>query len=267
MLGRRAQGDLEEFERRLPFLIHQLEEIERHHARVTEELLVLVDDTLQSLKWLQRQELPDGLGAWTGQHYFHIRYEIPETLEERKARLRVLLDEVVNAKQRKITGTLLLQQALRKVNRREHFEVSVLKPNEGLRPERASVAEIAAWSGGQKLTSAILIYCALARLRADNRQNGASPVGVLLLDNPIGTANLSTLIDLQRLVAKNFGVQLIYTTALDDKPALAPFTNIIRLGNRRERRRGRGHIVKEDVDQELNVLQGARIFRKQAVGG
>ena len=264
VLAQRAQVDLEEFERRLPFLVHQLEEIEKHQARVTEELTVLVDDAFQNLKWIQRQELPEGLGAWTGQHYFHIRYEIPETLEERKARIRVLLDEVVISKQRRITGTLLVQQALRKVNRKEHFEVSVLKPNEAFRPERASVAEIAAWSGGQKLTSAILIYCALARLRADNRREGASPVGVLLLDNPIGTANLSTLIDLQRLVAKNFGVQLIYTTALDDKPALAPFTNIIRLGNRRERRRGRGHIVQEDIDQDLNVVEGARIFSKQA---
>jgi len=266
VLAQRAQGDLEEFERRLPFLVHQLQEIEKHQARVTDELMVLVDAAFQNLKWLQRQELPDGLGTWTGQHYFHIRYEIPETLDERRARVRVLLDEVVISKQRRITGTLLVQQALRKVNRQEHFEVSVLKPNEAFRTERASVAEIAAWSGGQKLTSAILIYCALARLRADNRSEGASPVGVLLLDNPIGTANLSTLIDLQRLVAKNFGVQLIYTTALDDKPALAPFTNIIRLGNRRERRRGRGHIVQEEVGQDLNVVEGARIFSKKAVG-
>jgi hypothetical protein len=103
------------------------------------------------------------------------------------------------------------------------------------------VAEIGAWSGGQKLTTAILIYCALARLRADNRsRQRTSPVGVLLLDNPIGTANLSTLIDLQRLVAEKFGVQLVYTTGIDDTPARAPFTNVIRLGNRRERRRERG---------------------------
>jgi hypothetical protein len=267
VLARRAEGDLEEFERRLPFLEHQLQEIEKHQARVTEQLLVLADDALQNLKWLQRQELPTGLGQWTNQHFFQIRYEIPETHEERRLRVQVLLDEVVNSK-RKLGGTALVQQALRAINRRQHFEVSVLKPNEGLRPERASVAEIGAWSGGQKLTTAILIYCALARLRADNRTTkGSSGVGVLLLDNPIGTANLSTLIDLQRLVAQQFGVQLIYTTGLDDKPALAPFTNVIRLGNRRERKRDRGHIVQEDLDQEMKGVDAARIFRKPAASG
>jgi len=263
-----ADGDLEEFERRLPFLDHQLAEIERHQARVAEQLLVQVDEALQNLRWLLRQEMPDGLGQWSGQHYFHIRYDLPETHDERKLRIQVLLDEVV-ASRVKLRGTDLVQRALRRVNRRPHFEVDVLKPNEGLRPERAGVAEIGAWSGGQKLTTAILIYCALARLRADNRSGRrSSPVGVLLLDNPIGTANLSALIDLQRLVAEKFGVQLVYTTGIDDKPALAPFTNVVRLGNRRERRRERGHIVVEDAeDGEVTVVEAARVFRRGARTG
>jgi hypothetical protein len=259
-LAGRAEDDLVEFERRLPFLDHQLAEIEKHQSRVSEQLLVLVDDAVQNLRWLQRQEMPDELGQWSGQHYFQIRFDLPETHDERKVRIDLLLDEVVSAKSR-LRGTALLQRALRAVNRRQHFEVNVLKPNEGLRLERVSVAEIGAWSGGQKLTTAILIYCALARLRADNRAHQrSSPVGVLLLDNPIGTANLSTLIDLQRLVAQKFGVQLIYTTGIDDKPALAPFTNVIRLGNRRERRRERGHIVQESED--VTVVDAARIFRR-----
>jgi hypothetical protein len=267
-LAARAESDLEELERRLPFLDHQLAEIERHQARVSEQLLVLVDDALQNLRWLQRQEMPDGLGQWSSQHYFHIRHDLPATHDERKLRIQVLLDEVVAARV-KLRGTELVQRALRRVNRRPHFEVDVLKPNEGLRPERAGVAEIGAWSGGQKLTTAILIYCALARLRADNRsQRRSSPVGVLLLDNPIGTANLSALIDLQRLVAEKFGVQLVYTTGIDDKPALAPFTNVIRLGNRRERRRERGHIVVEETeDAEITVVDAARVFRRDARTG
>jgi hypothetical protein len=261
-LAGRAEGDLVEFERRRPFLEHQLAEIEKHQSRVTDQLLVLVDDALQNLRWLQRQQLPEGLGQWSGQHYFQIRFDLPETHEERRLRVHVLLDEVVSAR-RRLVGSALVQQALRRVNRRQHFDVNVLKPNEGLRLERAGVAEIGAWSGGQKLTTAILIYCALARLRADNRsQQRSSPVGVLLLDNPIGTANLSTLIDLQRLVAEKFGVQLIYTTGIDDKPALAPFTNVIRLGNRRERRRERDHIVQEPEDGEAMRVEAARVFRR-----
>lgn len=267
-LAARAEGDLQELERRLPFLDHQLAEIERHQARVAEQLLVQVDDALQNLRWLQRQEMPDGLGQWSGQHYFHIRYDLPETHDERKLRVQLLLDEVIAARL-KLRGTDLVQRALQRVNRRPHFEVDILKPNEGLRPERASVAEIGAWSGGQKLTTAILIYCALARLRADNRsRQRSSPVGVLLLDNPIGTANLSALIDLQRLVAEKFGVQLVYTTGIDDKPALAPFTNVIRLGNRRERRRQRGHIVVENGDDDrVAVVEAARVFRRDARTG
>jgi hypothetical protein len=259
-LAGRAESDLIQFELRLPFLDHQLAEIERHQNLVAEQLLALANRALDNLRWLQRQEMPEGLGQWSGQHYFHIRYDLPETHDERLARIRLLLEEAVVVKPPP-RGMRLVQQALRRVNRRPHFEVTVLKPNEGLRLERADVAEIGAWSGGQKLTTAILIYCALARLRADNRsQRRASPVGVLLLDNPIGTANLVTLIDLQRLVAERFGVQLIYTTGIDDKPALAPFTNMIRLGNRLERRRERGHIVVED--DEVAVVEAARIYRR-----
>jgi hypothetical protein len=262
-LAARAEDDLVELQRRLPFLEHQLAEIEKHQSRVTDQLLVLVDEALQNLRWLQRQQMPEGLGQWSGQHYFQIRFDLPETHEERRLRVHVLLDEIVSAR-RRLVGSALVQHALRRVNRRQHFEVNVLKPNEGLRLERAGVAEIGAWSGGQKLTTAILMYCALARLRADNRsQQRSSPVGVLLLDNPIGTANLSTLIDLQRLVAEKFGVQLVYTTGIDDKPALAPFTNVIRLGNRRERRRERGHIVVEESEGgEVTVVEAARVFQR-----
>jgi hypothetical protein len=200
------------------------------------------------------------------EHYFTISFDLPDTQEERKLRIQLLLDEIVASKQR-VRDLKLIQRALHRINRRQHFEVRVIKPNEGLRVERVTVSEIGAWSGGQKLTTAVLIYCALARLRADNRaKQGTSPVGVLLLDNPIGTANLTTLIDLQRLVAEKFGVQLIYTTALDDKPALAPFTNIIRLGNRHERRQDRRHIVQEALDEEVvNIVDAARIYRRRSV--
>ena len=50
------------------------------------------------------------------------------------------------------------------------------------------------FSGGQVLTLAVLVYCALSRVRAAHRTGGARPPGTLLLDNPFGSASAETLI-------------------------------------------------------------------------
>ncbi len=63
--------------------------------------------------------------------------------------------------------------------------------------------------------------------------------GTLFLDNPIGRANATYLLELQRAVLDALGVQLLYTTGLFDTTALAEFPLVIRLRNDADLRAGR----------------------------
>ena len=118
--------------------------------------------------------------------------------------------------------------------------VEMLKPDAVLRTERVRVSEIRdIFSGGQQLTAAIILYCTMAALRANDRGHGRRRhSGVLFLDNPIGRASAGYLLDLQLHVAQALGVQLIYTTGLFDTDALSVFPLIIRLRNDADLRAG-----------------------------
>jgi hypothetical protein len=99
------------------------------------------------------------------------------------------------------------------------------------------------FSGGQELTAAIVLYCTMAALRANERgQMRARHSGVLFLDNPIGKANAEYLLDIQQGVASALGVQLVYTTGLFDDRALAAFPLWVRMRNDADLRAGLKHI-------------------------
>ncbi|GAB2699896.1 hypothetical protein [Nocardia thraciensis] len=97
------------------------------------------------------------------------------------------------------------------------------------------------FSGGQELTLAVLVYCALSRVRSAHRPGGARPAGTLLLDNPFGAASAEALIDIQHRLAAHCGVQLVCATGLNDPAVEAAFTGpgsvIVKLRNDGDLRR------------------------------
>jgi hypothetical protein len=70
--------------------------------------------------------------------------------------------------------------------------------------------------GGQVLTLAVLVCCALSRVRSAHRTGGGRPPGTLLLDNPFGAASAKTLIRMQHGLAAHSGIQLICATGLSN---------------------------------------------------
>ncbi len=256
-----------------------LKNIERHRELVAIELRRLVKETLALITAVQSgSELPDvaSLHEWAGQQYLRIYYlqTNPETL---LPRLEAFVDNLIRAKVTRIDGEQLLIDAVRSVvdyrdrERHQQFEVTVLKPIVGLPRARASVSDISKWSGGQKLTTALLIYCVLVRLRV--RSRGAGPEArrtVLFLDNPTGTANLVDLVDLQLMVAREFGVQVIIATGVNDYSAIAAYPHVIRLRNRRNRK-GTDSFVQfqasgtpEEVDDGMSggMVSAVRVARR-----
>lgn len=113
----------------------------------------------------------------------------------------------------------------------------MLKPSTTLGVERVSVERMRKWSGGEKVTISLLLFCMVAKLRATGRGRDQPGLGALPLDNPLGKASYVVFLNLQRKVAAANGIQLIFLTGVGDMKAVGRFPNVIRMRNTRTRHR------------------------------
>ncbi|GAB2811521.1 hypothetical protein GCM10027073_49880 [Streptomyces chlorus] len=252
-LPEHAQKWADAFAPRLRVLTDELEQLERNRDSIVDRLRGLVESALATLRSAQRlSRLPEGLGEWSGQEFLRIRFEEPDqaTLTER---LGEVVDEATRAAVRKNSdlrrdGMSLLLRGVAAALRPRGIAVEILKPDAVLRAERVPVGQMGdVFSGGQLLTAAIALYCTMAALRSNDRgRDRHRHAGTLFLDNPIGRANATYLLELQRAVADALGVQLLYTTGLFDTTALAEFPLVIRLRNDADLRAGLKYISVEE---------------------
>ncbi|MFI9212387.1 hypothetical protein ACIGW7_30230 [Streptomyces sp. NPDC053253] len=243
----------EAFAPRLRVLTDELAQLERNRDSIVDRLRGLVESSLATLRSAQRlSRLPEGLGEWSGQEFLRIRFEEPDqaTLAER---LGEVVDEATRAAVKKNSdlrrdGMSLLLRGVQAALEPKGVSVEILKPDAVLRAERVPVGQMGdVFSGGQLLTAAIALYCTMAALRSNDRgRDKHRHAGTLFLDNPIGRANATYLLELQRAVSDALGVQLLYTTGLFDTTALAEFPLVIRLRNDADLRAGLKYISVEE---------------------
>lgn len=252
-LPEHAQKWADAFAPRLRVLTDELAQLERNRDSIVDRLRGLVDSALATLRSAQRlSRLPEGLGEWSGQEFLRIRFEEPDqaTLTER---LGEVIDEATRAAVKKNSdlrrdGMSLLLRGVAAALQPKGVAVEILKPDAVLRAERVPVGQMGdVFSGGQLLTAAIALYCTMAALRSNDRgRDKHRHAGTLFLDNPIGRANATYLLELQRAVSDALGVQLLYTTGLFDTTALAEFPLVIRLRNDADLRAGLKYISVEE---------------------
>ncbi|MGB6162111.1 MAG: hypothetical protein WBF75_06000 [Pseudonocardiaceae bacterium] len=264
---------------RLRSLDDDLGNIGRHRAGIVARLHGMVSAALRTLRLAQRlSRLPEGLSDWSGQEFLRIRFDdIDEAVL--LDRLGEVVDQAAAGVERggkdQRDGMSLLLHGVRAAMPKG-VRVEMLKPDVVLRTERVRISEIRdVFSGGQQLTAAIILYCTMAALRANDRGEGRRRhSGVLFLDNPIGRASAGYLLELQLGVAKALGVQLIYTTGLFDAGALSVFPLIIRLRNDADLRAGLKYLsvdnqIRRVLDQldppdDTGQLSAVRMFRRPA---
>ncbi|QIJ61528.1 hypothetical protein [Streptomyces sp. JB150] len=253
-LPEHAQRWADAFAPRLRVLTDELAQLERNRDSIVDRLRGMVESALATLRSAQRlSRLPEGLGEWSGQEFLRIRFEEPDqaTLTER---LGEVIDEATRAAVKKNSdlrrdGMSLLLRGVAAALQPKGVAVEILKPDAVLRAERVPVGQMGdVFSGGQLLTAAIALYCTMAALRSNDRGRSDKHrhAGTLFLDNPIGRANATYLLELQRAVSDALGVQLLYTTGLFDTTALAEFPLVIRLRNDADLRAGLKYISVEE---------------------
>ncbi|MFJ3719279.1 hypothetical protein [Streptomyces sp. NPDC090057] len=282
-LPEHAQKWAAAFAPRLRVLTDELAQLERNRDSIVDRLRGLVESALATLRSAQRlSRLPEGLGEWSGQEFLRIRFEEPDqaTLTER---LGEVIDEATRAAVKKNSdmrrdGMSLLLRGVAAALQPKGVAVEILKPDAVLRAERVPVGQMGdVFSGGQLLTAAIALYCTMAALRSNDRgRDKHRHAGTLFLDNPIGRANATYLLELQRAVSDALGVQLLYTTGLFDTTALAEFPLVIRLRNDADLRAGLKYISVEEHlrpglpqqpqagDEVRSEITATRMFKRPA---
>lgn len=241
----------------------QLADADRQRRVLIDEVLSVARDGLTLLTQADAQSrLPEHLPGLGGARFLRIATKTPEHPDEQRGRLGQLVDELARDGA-DVNGITLMQKAVRRLIR--PVRVRILHPDPALDRRSVDISEMARFSGGEQLTGAILLYCTLARVRAYRRGLTRKPESVLILDNPIGRASRMRFLEMQREVARAMGVQLVYTTAINDYDALSALPNVIRLRNQRVDR-NRGHrLIEPAAAGDSDRLPGSSGPQIQAV--
>lgn len=240
----------EEVERLRTLLAHRIEtirqDIDRHESDKNHAIGEMDGLLLAAVGLFQRAVnrgvVPDGVPRFGGKRILTMGFRPPAATGEAGVALRrnlcerALVDFVASGEVPRTDhamAALLLERFARTVHLRRPEEpalgLRLLKSNDQGRIHHLPVAAFKA-SGGETLTSAMLLYLLVARLRSEGRASQRARIGgVLILDNPLGKASNSLFLKMQLALAAAVDVQLIFTTAIKDWAAVGEFPQVIKL--------------------------------------
>ncbi|MFJ3977869.1 hypothetical protein [Streptomyces sp. NPDC090021] len=255
--------ELELREKRITALLDQLNE---DQLLLVQQCAALAKTIVATLHQVARHsKLPDGLGAWSGKPFLTLKladWGSEETLTHRISTCVETLVADVAAKHASSANVLppgldlAKRLVLAALGGSGSITAKVLKPHPVPVIDPVDVTKIKKFSGGELLTVSVLLYCCLAQVRAANRNRGLpGGVGTLVLDNPMGKSNYVPFIDLQRTVASTHGVQLVYTTGVEDLDAVGRFPLILRLRNNAHDARS-GHRLVQLTERYGDAVSG-----------
>ncbi|MCW2241763.1 hypothetical protein [Azospirillum canadense] len=240
----------EDVERLQTLLAHRIEtvqqDIDRHESDKNHAVGEMDGLLLAAVGLFQRAVnrgvVPDGVPRFGGKRILTMAFRPPSASGEAGVALRrnlcerALVDFVASGEVPRTDhamAALLLERFARTVHLRRPEEpalgLRLLKSNDQGRIHHLPVAAFKA-SGGETLTSAMLLYLLVARLRSEGRASQRARIGgVLILDNPLGKASNSLFLKMQLALAAAVDVQLIFTTAIKDWAAVGEFPQVIKL--------------------------------------
>lgn len=248
----------------------RLAELEEHKAVIVTAMTGMVRQALKTLARAQSlSQLPASLGPWAGQRFLDAapRVSVNTSDEIVRDRCSRLVDMLTARGVEVPRGFDLLWQATSAVVGDGNWKARVLKPSTTFALDQVPVEKMRKWSGGEKVTISLLLFCMVAKLRAANRGRELPGLGVLPLDNPLGKANYVVFLDLQRKVAAANGVQLLFLTGVGDMKAVGRFPNIIRMRNTANGAREYVRLAERTLagDDLAGVVDATRVWRDDPV--
>ena len=257
----------DELSSRADRISQHIEQVNQTKANVVSRLVDVADGALNDLARVSAlSALPEGIGPWA-KHRFLIVEPVDgrPTHEQIHNRVSDVVEMLVASSEAKITlkPVELLQTATAAAVGPAGFRASILKPSPEQSTRHVPVDEMSLWSGGEVLTASLVLFCVMAKLRAENRSSNPrkTQAGVIPLDNPLGSANYREFLELQRLVAKANGAQLVFWTGLSETGAQAMFERIIPMRKRSSLTKPGHEYVTVDDEPAQSVTVVAAVHR------
>ena len=218
---------------RLKTIEHDLSRLDEDLEACVAELERLLRTALHILRRMVRDgRIPDHVPRFGGQPVFRMGTDLSRVaVDQRREILRSYVTDVAEAVRIPETGQDIASELVERMTAalgRDSLGIRLLKPKGEGDTEHMPIDRVSV-SGGELLTAGMMIYLVLVRLRAEAMHGGAGEGGVLIMDNPLGKANKALLLKTQIGLADAMGIQLFYTTGVQDTNALAEFENIVRL--------------------------------------
>lgn len=150
-------------------------------------------------------------------------------VEGRKEAIRKYFSNLIASGVVPAKGADLVAQSLVAITGRQDLGIEVLKMEQNEAHQYQLASELKG-SKGQGTVIAMFLYLLISQLRSDTQATAKrAGGGPLILDNPFAKVQTRALIDAQRLLAKEIGVQLVFFTANADYNILAGFRRVVRL--------------------------------------
>ncbi|MDT7574515.1 MAG: hypothetical protein QOH17_848, partial [Pseudonocardiales bacterium] len=259
VLGRvapRAADLAEDLADRERLIAQQLNQVEAHKRNVVARLADLADEALSDLSRASSlSELPVGIGPWDGLRFLNVECRQRPNREQIGVRVSDLVDRMVAAGKIELDPVELLWRAVEAAAGADGFRATILKLAPDQPTGRTPVEGMRKWSGGENLTASLVLFCVMAKLRAEKRSGARSGAtgGVVPLDNPLGKANYLPFLHLQRRVAAVNGVQLVFWTGVADIGAVTAFPRIAAMHKRPSASAPGRAYVRVDVDDSYRA--------------
>ena len=212
----------------------RLKTIEHDLSRLDDDLKACVGElerlwnTARSImrRMIRDGRIPQRVPRFGGQPVFRMSADLSRVAAtQRREILRSYVSDLAAADRVPQTGQDVAAELVDRMTAalgRSTLGIRLLKPKGEGDTEHMPIDQVTV-SGGELLTAAMMIYLVLARLRAESMHGGPGESGVLIMDNPLGKANKALLLKTQIGLADAMGIQLFYTTGVQDTSALAEF--------------------------------------------
>ncbi|OPY65717.1 MAG: Chromosome partition protein Smc [Syntrophorhabdus sp. PtaU1.Bin050] len=238
---------LKEIDEKIAPISYALDSIEKNKEKIIDGLYELYHRVERALDRIEKDsEVPESSSSWAiwgGKRF--IKIDITSRVRKEdgaKTLLNGFVGNVMSETERIPGDAMKLLEAAVRAVLRNNITVSLLKPESTPRLAHIPIERFSSFSGGEKMTTAILLFMAFGKLLSVNRQSLFRDMNPLIVDNPLGTSSSGNFIELQRTIARSCRTQLIYATAVNDHQALSQFNLIIKMEKNREDERGRRYV-------------------------
>ncbi len=249
-----------------------LERLKGHVDVVINRLMNFANEAIVLLDRACRSRVPDGVPYFGGKPIIKVRQQLKRVeYSERQQAVDGYIRELIEAGVTRTDPAKLATELLQKyaeVHRGDReLGIQLLKPADA-NPHYVPITRHVG-SGGQGMTSAMLLYLVMADIRAQMRalsMGGGKAYGFLLVDNPFAKVNSPSLLLPQVEMATQLGVQLIFPTGIQDYNSLRTLPHVVRL-RKAGKDRNTGRIVLEVADWTFHRGSAATEEAQQVAHG